>query len=80
MQPEQGHPRTHLFTVRLWVEPFADDQYEVRMQVKHVLGGETRYFRAWPDVETFLLAKLQELEAANRRGEGDHGVIHDFRE
>ena len=79
MQPEERHPRTHLFTVRLWVEPFADDQREVRMQVKHVLSAETRYFRTWPDVVAFLLAKLQELEAARRREEGDPGEIHDFR-
>ena len=58
MQPDQGHPQTHLFLVRLWVEPFADDQHEVRMQVKHVLSGETRYFRSWSDVVAFLLAKL----------------------
>ena len=32
MQPDQGHPRTHLFLVRLWVEPFANDQCEVRMR------------------------------------------------
>ena len=79
MQPDQGHPRTHLFLVRLWVEPFADDQREVRMQVKHVLSGETRYFRAWPDLETFLLAKLQELETVSRREGGDPGEIYDFR-
>jgi hypothetical protein len=71
MQPDQGHPRTHLFLVRLWLEPLADDRREVRMQVKHVLSGETRFFHAWPDVVAFLLAKLQELEAAGRRGGGD---------
>ena len=71
MQPDQGHPRTHLFLLRLWVEPLADDQCEVRMQVKHLLGGETRYFRAWPDVVAFLLAKLQELGAVSRWEGGD---------
>lgn len=40
---KQPHPRTHLFTVRLWVEPLGDEQGE-RMQVRHVLSGETRYF------------------------------------
>lgn len=71
MQPDQGHPRTHLFLLRLWVEPLADNQREVRMQVKHLLGGETRYFRAWPDVVAFLLAKLHELGAGSRQGGGD---------
>jgi hypothetical protein len=66
MQPDQPHPRTHLFTVRLWVEPFADDRREVRMQVRHILSGETRYFRTWPDVVAFLLAQMQILDAENR--------------
>ena len=65
MQPDQRHPRTHLFTVRLWVEPFGDDQHEVRMQVRHILSGETRYFRSWSDVVTFLLAKMQALDQEN---------------
>lgn len=71
MQPDEEHPRTHLFLLRLWVEPLADDQSEVRMQVKHLLSGETRHFRTWPDVVTFLLAKLQGLEVEHRRGGGD---------
>jgi hypothetical protein len=65
MQPDQRHPRAHLFTVRLWVEPFGDDQHEVRMQVRHILSGETRYFRSWSDVVTFLLAKMQALDQEN---------------
>jgi hypothetical protein len=65
MQPDQGHPHTHLFTVRLWVEPLGDDQREVRMQVKHLLSGETHYFRTWAEVVTFLLAKIQALEIDN---------------
>lgn len=72
MQSDQGHSRTHLFLVRLWLEPLADDQREVRVQVRHALSGETRYFRAWPDVVAFLLAKQQELETVRRRGGGDH--------
>lgn len=79
MQSDHEHPRTHLFLLRLWVEPLTDDQSEVRMQVKHLLGGATRYFRTWPDVEAFLLAQLEELEAVSRRGEGDHGKIRNFR-
>jgi hypothetical protein len=66
MQPDQRHPRTHLFTVRLWVELFGDDQREVRMQVRHVLSGETRYFRTWSDVAAFVLAKMQAVDAENR--------------
>ena len=72
MQPDQPHPRTHLFTVRLWVEQFGGDQREVRMQIQHVLSGETRYFRTWPDVVAFLLAQMQALDAKSRGEGGDN--------
>ena len=49
--------------MRLWVEEIGPDQHEVRMQVKHVLSGETRYFREWKEVVAFMLAKLAEGEA-----------------
>jgi hypothetical protein len=39
--------RSQLFTLRIWYELLEEDQYEVRMQVKHILSGETRYFRQW---------------------------------
>lgn len=58
----QPYPRTHLFTVRLWVEKLGNGQEEVRMQVKHVLSGETRHFREWPLLVAYLLAKMQEGE------------------
>lgn len=57
----QPPPRSHLFTVRLWVEPFGDDQAEVRMQVQHLLSGERRYFRDWAQLAQYLQAKLSEL-------------------
>ena len=71
MPPDQPHPRTHLFMVRLWIEPFANSLGEVRMQVQHILSGETRYFRTWPEVVAFLLAKMQVLDVTNRKEGGD---------
>lgn len=56
---------THLFTVRLWVEAVSHDQDEVRMQVKHILSGETRYFRDGWLLLTYLLTKIQEVECEN---------------
>lgn len=56
------HPQSHLFTVRLWVEGFGSGQDEVRLQVKHVLSGETRYFRDWSLLIIYLQVKLQALE------------------
>jgi hypothetical protein len=56
------HPQTHLFTVRLWVEELGHGQGEVRMQVRHILSGETRYFRDGGLLLTYLLAKVQDRE------------------
>lgn len=50
--------RSQLFTVRVWVEEADADHCEVRMQVRHVLSGETRYFSAWPPLIVYLLSKL----------------------
>lgn len=59
MPVEPPYPRTHLFTVRLWIEPSACSRGELRMRMVHVLSGETHYFRAWQDAKAFLLAKLE---------------------
>ena len=68
----KGQPRSHLFTVRLWREEIGGGAFEMRMQVKHVLSGETRYFRFWPDVERFLLLTVQRLESDSRQSDDDH--------
>jgi hypothetical protein len=60
--PQPLHRQTHLFTVRLWVEVLGDGQSEVRMQVRHTVSGETRYFRNGELLLTYLLTKVQELE------------------
>lgn len=62
MTDHRQHRRSHLFTVRLWIEPVGADHTEVRGGVQHVLSGETRYFRTWPELSAFLEAKLAELE------------------
>lgn len=65
--PHHLHPSSHLFTVRLWVEELGEGQSEVRMQVKHILSGETRYFRQWAEIELYLLAKLEHPGSSNER-------------
>lgn len=52
-------PRSALFLVRLWVEELSEGECEVRMQVKHVLSGETYYFREWLALTAYLEQKLQ---------------------
>lgn len=64
-------PSTHLFTVRLWVEAWGHGQGEVRMQVQHVLSGETRYFRDWSAVVTYMIMKLQEFDQPPNEGNNE---------
>ena len=56
--PDDPWTRSQLFTVRLWYEPVDAGQWEVRMQAKHILTGETRYFREWFLLATYLTSKL----------------------
>ena len=56
MNAEEQAKQSQLFTLRVWMEEVGDGRCEVRGQMKHVLSGETSYFREWPD----LLALLQQ--------------------
>ena len=58
---QEQHPDSHLFTLRLWPEALGDGQREWRGQVRHITGGETRYFRDWDVLVDFLQASLPEL-------------------
>jgi hypothetical protein len=62
-----SRPRSSLFTVRLWVEDLGAGEREVRMQVKHVLSGETHYFRQWTDLVAFLRTKIENSGSINER-------------
>jgi len=55
---EEGRPRSHLFTVRLWSEALGDGQAEWRGEVRYVASGETRYFRNWPALSAIFLEML----------------------
>lgn len=65
-EPRQNQPRSHLFTVRLWHEEVGDAAYEVRMQVKHILSGRTRYFREWSDFVAYLQHVAREADQAEQ--------------
>ena len=56
--PDDPWTRSQLFTVRLWYERVDAGQWEVRMQAKHILTGETRYFREWSPLAAYLVNKL----------------------
>lgn len=53
------HPHSALFTIRIWHETLGAELGAVRMQVKHVLSGETRYFRDWVQLTKYLEDKVQ---------------------
>jgi len=60
MNRKRPPPSSHLFTVRLWAEQLGGGESEIRCQVRHVRSGETRYFREWPALLTFLTLKLRQ--------------------
>ena len=49
---------TQVFIVRIWYEAPDADERELRIQTRHVLTGETRYFLAWPVLIAYLVGKL----------------------
>ena len=53
-------PPSHLFLARVWKEPRAQGGSPVRVQIRHVLSGETRYFHRWRDVVAFVMEQLEE--------------------
>jgi hypothetical protein len=63
MDQDQLHPRSHLFTVRVWAEDIGNGQTEWRGRVRHVTSGETYYFRDWPTLIAHLLKMLPRTES-----------------
>jgi hypothetical protein len=49
---------TQVFIVRIWHEAQEAGQCKVRIQARHVLTGEMRYFLAWPALTDYLAGKL----------------------
>ncbi len=60
-ETSQPPPKSHLFTVRVWIEESGNNQSEIRTEVKHVLSGETRYFRDWSKMIAFMETRLSEV-------------------
>lgn len=61
MDERQPPHRSHLFTLRLWLEELGAGQTEWRGKVQHALSGQTRYFREWPALIAHLQAMLTKL-------------------
>ncbi len=65
MDKAQPPSRTHLFTVRVWLEDLGEGQTEWRGEVQYVVSGEIRYFRDWPALVALLQAMLPKKESSN---------------
>ena len=61
--PDDPWSRSQLFTLRVWYEPLDAEHSEVRMQVRHVLSGETRFLRDWTAAAAYMMSKLDPLSA-----------------
>lgn len=58
--------RSHLFTVRVWLEELGEGKTEWRGEVKHVLSGEVRYFREWATLAKHMLAIASSHEGTRK--------------
>jgi hypothetical protein len=57
--------RTHLFTVRVWLEELDAGQTEWRGEVQYVVSGEVHSFRDWPTLGALVQAMLPKQAGAD---------------
>ena len=67
-----GSYRSHLFTLRLWLESNAHHPDAIRFKVQDLQSGEVRYFGSWPALVTYLNAVF--------KGSEDDTLHHHFPE
>jgi hypothetical protein len=75
MMSDQQYRRSHLFSVRLWVEHISDGATEIRGRVQHVLSGDVHYFRTLSALSAFMLAKVQEVRSVDSDQEGGEDAV-----
>jgi hypothetical protein len=69
--------RPQVFIVRVWYEAQEPGEREVRIQARHVLTGETRYFLEWPALTDYLAGKVD--AASPTPGDGIERTTIGFR-
>lgn len=57
-----GSYRSHLFTLRIWIEPGAVRPGDLRCKVQDLRSGEVRYFGNWPALIAYLDAVFRGSE------------------
>ena len=60
MDQSAHHPRSHLFTIKVWEEEVGTAQAEWRGKIQLFTNGEVRYFRDWATLTPLLLQMLSE--------------------
>jgi hypothetical protein len=60
MDDKPPSPRSHLFTVRLWLERIGEEPVRWRGKGQHVLSGEICFFQDWPKLIEFLERLISE--------------------
>ena len=68
MEHERQHPRSHLFTLRLWEETLGEGEAELRGRVQALASGETVFFRDWPGLVTTLTRLISKSTATAEEG------------
>jgi hypothetical protein len=69
----QRQKKSQLFTVRLWTEELGAGRTEWRGQVRHVLSGETHYFRDWLALIAWLVAMLPPMQIKSTTDDNHEG-------
>jgi hypothetical protein len=71
---EPGTYRSHLFTLRLWIEPGDHHHVAIRFRVQDLQSGEVRYFSSWPALVAYLDAVFKggEDDALHRHWPDDN--------
>ncbi|MFN8441392.1 MAG: hypothetical protein U0175_11505 [Caldilineaceae bacterium] len=65
----KSYPASALFTVRVWRETVSEEPNTLCIQVKHVLSGETRYFRECSQVFEYFAGKVPTTELSDGSNE-----------
>lgn len=57
-----NYPPSTLFTIRVWRETVGKEPNTLCMQVKHVLSGETHFFREGSQLIEYFAGKVPTME------------------
>ena len=58
----QESDQSQLFVIRMWTEQEEGQPLEYRGRIRHALSGETRHFRDWSTMVTFLVDQMEQWD------------------